>query len=609
MNSIVFSRSANTFLNVGIIALYQYLERYKAEVDDKLQIDLSDNQLSVEHETVLAILEEVYWKMGRDVYDTSGKNALEKVDKYFFIRQPFEAVPFAKMKTYGLGELITNDATPTASKNGEKIKFGNLLTKEPDFALHVATFLKEKGKKLKFYTVDGNSINDNDLKDGRRIENTGGESEIFINAGYVKTPEIIFDKKYLTSGEEVCSLTSDFYEKLVDSNCTSPFVKGIKNFNSYLTEDSKIKLGWKAMFLSRFAPKLCFYMYVSGLESIVCYLFESDSLTNLQILYAQNQTIFRDKNQLIDSNYLANFNLYNPYYGSKNDEVRLNEGKDYTEQSEILFMLIYTVYRNFLFSRGLEQLQTEKAVPDLFNELFGRPAPINLVAFRANKFASTLRPGSYETFNNFKFAIKLLTYLDNQKVNFPHLLSSLKLLKPSDKNNKNKYRLERHIRNTVLDKVLKNRSILPDMESLFFQCFTYLNSSESVGTKYYDELKQFTELYEPIIQRSMDKQDYKTLQERAINLGSSIGISVKTHNEGDAQSNARNARGYIIGLHKARTFEQFREAIIRFQTKYGLVVNAELLNGMSEENFEFVKQFAVIAALNIINSIIKPLKS
>ncbi|MGA0560224.1 hypothetical protein ACO2Q8_26410 [Larkinella sp. VNQ87] len=606
MQSITFNRSSNVLLNVGIVALYQYLERYKADIDNTLEFKLSADLLSVEHVDLLSVLEAIYWRMGREVYDTSGKNALEKIDKYYFIRQPFEAVPFAKMKTYGLAELITNDAQPTASKEGESKRFNALLNEEPDFAQKVALFLHSKGKKLKLYTVIENSVVENEKINGKIVENTGGDSNIFIGAGYKKLTDLVFDWRYINPGRDRCSLTGDGYEKLIDSTCTSPFIKGIKNFNSFLKGDSSIQLGWKAVYISRFAPKLCFYAYISGLDSMVSYLFESDSLLNLQKLYAQNQSLFKDKQQLIDSNYQSNFSLYNFGYGSKSDEDRLSAGKDYTERAEILFMLIYTVYRNFLFGRGLEKLQHENDIKDIFSDIFGQPAPINLISFQADKFASTLRPGAYETFNNFKFVIRLLAHLEVNKVNFRNLLGSLKLLKPSEKKNKNHYRLERQLRNAVLDKVLKGKSVLDEIESLFFQCYIYLNSAEPVGFKDYKQLQLFIELYEPIIQLTMDKPDYKTLQERAIKLGSSIGMSVKTYDEGDAQSNAKDARGYIIGLHKARTSEQFREAIIRFQTKYGLVVNADLLNGLSEENFVFVKQFAVIAALNIVNSIIKP---
>lgn len=104
----------------------------------------------------------------------------------------------------------------------------------------------------------------------------------------------------------------------------------------------------------------------------------------------------------------------------------------------------------------------------------------------------------------------------------------------------------------------------------------------------------------------MDKEQFQTLQNRAINLGKSIGMSILTFDEGNKQANAKDARTYIIGLHKARTAEQFREAIIRIQTKYGLVMSGELLQGLNEETFEFIKQYAVISALNIINSVIKP---
>ena len=44
--------------------------------------------------------------------------------------------------------------------------------------------------------------------------------------------------------------------------------------------------------------------------------------------------------------------------------------------------------------------------------------------------------------------------------------------------------------------------------------------------------------------------------------------------------------------------------------KYQLQVNSELFKeNLNEENFEMVKQFAIIGALNVINNVIKPINT
>jgi hypothetical protein len=619
MNTIEFKRTSNVFLNTGILALHHYLERCAKDKSllsysiDQSNFCLENDKLTIVHENLFQLLEDVYYLMGEEVYDTSGKNAIEKVDKYFFVENPFKAVPFAKMKTYGLGELITNDPTPVASKNGVKIKFEKLVKSKNSFAKEIAFFLNDKGKKIKFYSVIDGELKENETVNGKKKENTGGESEIFINAGYTKTPSIGFEESHFKTGSEYCYLTGETYKKLIDNQNTSPFFSGIRNFNSHLNGNDK-KISWKVMYLSRFAPKFCLYMYVAGLDSIVCYLFESGNLAQLKQIYSENRSIFKSKPELLQSSYTSNFKFHNFHY-RKDDESKLTSKSDYSEQAEVSFMLIYTMYRQILFNQSVNEItDTGDDFDPMTNSSF-KKLPISLLSFKADKFTATLRPNAFEYFNNFKFAIRLITYLERNGVNFQQVLSSLKFLKPSDKNSKNSYRLERQIRNQVLSKVLNQKSILGDIETLFFQCFSLLVSGENVDFKNYRALQKLVELYQPIIQSKDSNQmreETEKLQEKAIKLGSSIGISIINYEEAkttvEKQGNAKNGRAYIIGLHKARTLSQFTEAIIRLQQKYNLVFSGELLNGLNEENFEMVRQFSIISALNHINSVLKPPK-
>lgn len=616
MKEITFKRTSNVFLNTGIIALYDYLERcasgelslngYTLENNDFI---LTKDSLTIKHDNLFLLLEDVYYLMGKEVYDTSGKKALEVVDKFYFIKEPFEAIPFAKMKTYGLGELITNDPAPVASKNGIKIKFDKLLTQDRLFAEQIALFLNRKGKKLKFYSVIDSAIKENKIIDGKRVENSGGESEIFINAGYTKTPDIAFREEYFNSGNEFCYLTGESFEQLIDVQSTSPFFSGLLNFNSFLKGNDK-KISWKAMYLSRFSPKYCLYMYVSGLDSLICYLFESGSLKQLKQLLSENRSVFKTTLELLEANYMSNFKLHN-FNFKKDNESRLATKNDFTEQSEISFMLIYTLYRQILFNQNIEDIKDEDDDFDPMAESSFEKIPVSLYSFKADKFASTLRPNSFEQFNNFKYSIRLISFLEKQGVNFQQVLGSLKLLKPSEKSSKNSYRLERKIRNTVLNKILNKKAIIEDIENLFYQCFTLTLSGENIGYKNYNTLQKLVELYEPIIHskgNAQMKEEKDKIQEKAIKFGSSIGISIINYEDANTisekQSNAKNGRAYIIGLHKARTLAQFTEAIIRFQKKYGLVFSSELLNNIDDDNFETVRQFAIISALNQINSIL-----
>jgi hypothetical protein len=591
MNEIIFKRTSNVFLNTGIIALHHYLERYKYPneetilSDEELWYNLSENELVVKSNRLFEILEEVYYLMGKEVYDTANKKALEEKSNAYYISQTDSFKRFPAMNTYGLAALITNNAAGK-TKIFENTKRRKDLLKKGEDALvqKFVDYFEQNNMKL--------------------LE------QLYFDEPYVKITRLDWDDKYFEQGDEICYLTGERFKKLVDTTNISPFFAGLINFASYL-KDSDKKISWKAMYLSRFSPKFCFYMYIAGLDSLVCYLFESNNLITLNNFYKNYKSIFKTEFELLDVNFMSNFKLHRFKQATKDSDNREEGNKDYTEQFEILFMLIYTIYFEILYNRGIQDI-AEIDPDDIFAELGSNNDLLNLVSFKADKFASTLRPNSFEHFNQFKFTIRLIIELEKNGINFSQILSSLKFLKTSDKNSKNSYRLERQMRNDILEKILKQKSILTEIESLFYNCFTYLNSGESIGFKNFKMLLQLVNLYEPVINQSMEnKEELQKLQEKAIKLGQSIGISIlgfdNPENEVKTkQANAKQARGYIIGLHKARNSEQFREAIIRLQTKYNLVINNELLTGLNEETYEFIKQFAVISSLNIINSVLQP---
>jgi len=260
MNKIIFNRTSNIFLNSGIIALDYYLEKYKNEFNFEFSFSLNEDFLEIESDNLYDLLESIYYKMGKEVYDTSGKKARKKPDKYYFIEDPFQGIPFYKMFSYGIAYLITNNPQPVARKKENKIKFAELYKNNKQFAIKIAKFLHSKNKKIiRFSWNDNTLINDN--------SNNKGDSEIFINEEYTKTTKLEIDKDYFQNGEMECYLTNEKYKKLVDIQSTSPFIAGLDTFESYSKDKTK-KISWKAMYLSRFSPKIGFYSYVQGLEVV-----------------------------------------------------------------------------------------------------------------------------------------------------------------------------------------------------------------------------------------------------------------------------------------------------------------------------------------------------
>lgn len=604
INKIEFNLTSNIFLNSGIVALDHYLSEFRSKTEFKYEFDLNKNKLTLKCDELLRLLEEIYYYMGKEIYDTSGAKSKEKVDKYFFKPEPFEAIPFPKMKTYGLSALITNDPTPTESRQGKKIKFDKLFKENINLSKEIAKFLLDKGKKLKFYYVNENGElkqNEIDKISGKRKENRGGESEIFLEAPYTKTPKLEFNNSYFENGENICFLTGESFASVGNSQNISPFISGLSNFNSFLKSEDK-NVSWKVKYLSLFSPKLCFYSYVGGLESINIYFLNSDNLLNLKKLYKQNTNFYKNSVQLIQSGYISNFNLYN--WASDIDRT-----KDYTEEFEFLFMLIYTFYKQILLKNV--NIESKSNDWDPFSESEFKLIPISLVSIKADKTGKTMRPNSFENINNFKFLVRLIYFLEKKNINIGESLINLKFIKPTLKKVKNHYRLERQLRNKVLRKFILMKSFIDEIEKLFYDCYKYKISGEYIPYKNYINLMNLLILFEKIIKYGGNNKMNPKLQEWAINLGTMIGQAILRYenpgNKFDVQkTNAKNGRTYLIGLYKSRTQEQYNDAIIRIMNKYGIIYRKDLLSEVNEQNFKYIKQFAMISALNQINSIINP---
>ena len=159
----------------------------------------------------------------------------------------------------------------------------------------------------------------------------------------------------------------------------------------------------------------------------------------------------------------------------------------------------------------------------------------------------------------------------------------------------------------VIDHLLKGKSILTIIESLFEKSFLLLANGDNPGFRRYDLILEFLKIYEQSINFGTTIME-ESLQQRAIGLGKSIGYAIINYdnpkNDNEKKANAKNGRKYLIGLHKARTIEQFREALIRIQRKYQVSVANEILESLNEKNYIAIKQYAQIGALNSLNVVL-----
>jgi hypothetical protein len=585
MTAITFHHTSNIFINAGIVGLYRFIKKYQLLFPERFPSlrlsELEENKLTIECKELLSLLEEVYYFMGKEIYDTPSEKQLDEMYNVYYEEEKDEFKRFPKMNTYGLTHLFTNNAQGTTRYPENSIKIKQLEKDRPKVAQRIKGFFDEKGIKLL--------------------------SKVYLNEPYTKLTRLAFDEKYLKVGKKRCPLLGEPFNTLVEAKNVSPFVSGLTNFNTFLSSSEK-QISWKAMYLIRFSPALCYFTYQNNYDTLICNFFNSNSLENLAQLYQHD--FFRQREDMEKITYRLNFTLHDFKVKKKDaEELIIDTTRDAVWESEIAFMLLYTFYKKHFEKAIFEENDQEE--DDLFADMPLDKVPISLIAFRADKFASTLRPNFYEEYNNVKYVLRLIHVLESNHISFQSIWEGLKLYSPKasviKKNNYGKGQaVERQIRASVFGNILKGKSVLNQLEKLFFDSYKYLLQGERTGFRNYSKLLQFLMIYESSIHFGNHKNMTEQLQQRAVKLGKSLGYGIlHFDNPKDDQakkSNAKNGRKYIIRLHKARTLEQFTEALISIMKKYGVSVSNEILENLSKDNFIMVRQYAVIGALNSINA-------
>ncbi|HEY5370180.1 MAG TPA: hypothetical protein VIJ75_14450 [Hanamia sp.] len=128
MKSIEFNRTSDIFLNSGIIALHHYIEKCAEDNSllgypiDKSNYQLEKDRLTITHDDLFRLLEDVYYLMGKEVYDTATNKQNEELGNVFYVQESDTFQRFPKMNTLGLTNLITNNAQGGTRHESNTIK-------------------------------------------------------------------------------------------------------------------------------------------------------------------------------------------------------------------------------------------------------------------------------------------------------------------------------------------------------------------------------------------------------------------------------------------------------------------------------------------------------
>lgn len=610
MPQIIFPYYGNVFLDNGTVALYQWLRKQHPsyELREGEHFGLVEatpdqpEQLWVKHEQVYDLLEDVYYAMGKEVYDTYTDKQSSEAGNLYFKPDGDVIEKFPKMNTYGFTELLTNNAQGVTRFESNTEKFKEIETKNPALAQKLEAAFVENGIK--------------------RLQ------KIYFNEQYTKITRL--EKPiaaHFAAGPQRCYLTGEGVKKLVDAQNISPFLSSsMSMFNSGLSTSDK-KISWKALYLSRFAAAACLYQYPNKLRAALnVYFLHSNSLRDLndhfQTRLKRGLMAGREIELLRTGpiEFLQNF---------KASEA-LGKPADFVGVYETLFVVLYSLRELVLRATLTTTADAEVTVPeseidpdDPHQAIVPEPlrGPLSLYFIRAESFAATMRPKAFDKLHNFQYAIGLIGYLTREIGSLRPAIQSLKIIKPSLRNKENSFQQERQLRERVLSKMLQGQSILTDIELLFYDCYGYLldgmnDAAAVLGYKNYPALFKLTESYETLTNSVVMQQ--AVLQERAIKLGSQVGQGIIQYNPSELGvpappkeqlTNAKQGRKYIVALRKARRYPDFLEQLSRVQMRFGLRISREFLDSITETDFPWVKQFVLLSALNQLNGRLNPKKS
>ena len=575
---ISFHRTGNVYLNAGIVGIAVGLERYEADWRRNGQPQLpelpahkwdwEDNALWVETDDPKNLFELLYQAMGRVYYNTSTKDALKDMTNFYYLPDEDRFEPFPRMKTYGFGALLTNDAQGTTPDKDNTVKrssikvddaFGKALEKRFE------TFYAERNVKL--------------------------NKKLYLNEPYAKITRLSLNEKDFKPGKLVCPITGEHFGRLHRATNTSPTTSGIKNFLSGMSSAND-KIGWKALYAVRFAPVIALYRQETKPDKIYCYFYDHPQLHVLHSLYKRLAgRLYLDAIAKQECNHYNNMRLQ-PLTVAARKKSSVIKGNDFVHPYETLFQLIYTL-QEVLF---IEDTDAQGGM-----EFTDEDPKLMLYLLRADEFSGTIRPNTFVPFNHFAYLIR---YLKASKatvgLNWGQVMASLKIHLPGKDRD---YSKERLLREQILKKLMHGQDFLAELKSLYLGAFTLKLKGEYAGWKHWKELEKLIRFQEfgPLNNHT---QMEKNLREMAYKLGTQIGQTIlNDESTGDKPSDrAKYGRKYVIGLDKARTSDELLEAIKRVQLRYGATLKRELiLEEAFEENFRTIKLLATIGALNTIN--------
>lgn len=573
---ITFPRAGNVYLNAGIVGIHVMLDEYDELRELSRPVlpelpahdygwDETANALWVETERPKELFERLYQLMGRKYYNTSTQDALNNPTNFYYLPDEDGFEPFPKMKTYGFGALLTNDAAGKTPNPDNTIRRKSIKAGD-EFGERLLRRYEEH-------------FAEQNLKLGQQL---------YVNEPYAKLTRLELDDKDFREGKYVCPVDGASYGRLHPATNVSPTTSGMTNFLSGLSTKGD-KIGWKALYAVRFAQVLALYRYAGGLDTLYCYFYDHPRLATLYDIFCDlRSSLYVDDLAKQAINHRNNIQLKALDLGGKKNATV--PGSDFVHPNEVLFQLVDTL-TDALYKRATDA-RGEQAVED-------EPG-ISLYLLRADKFAGTMRPNTFTAFNHFNYLRRYLRASREFGVNWGYVLASLRIHLPGKERDWAKERLPRE---AVIKKIISGGSFLEEIKAVFLGGYALKLSGQYAGYKRWGDLARLVRFnYFGPLNNYTDVE--KEFHENAYRLGTQIGQAILNDKDsGDTPGErAKFGRKYVIDLDKSRTLEDLLEALKRIQLRYHTTFKKDLLlDPRMKDDFRTVKLLATIAALNSIN--------
>ncbi len=598
-----FPQTHNPWVDAGLIGFAQFVE---LDIPPAVGLRVLPDRLELEgeEEALKAFLETQFQRLVAEWYNASSAKQKEESSGYFFDPEKRRFQRFGKSLPKGLAALLFDAAARDYegpawdSKKDRDGKTGQETSwLDPAQAREWA---KKVGLKGDLQSLLDSFLLESGLWQKDKARPKSGTKVMLWGRPNLRIPDIeLWADDAKPKG--VCSLSGEAVGALSDIDGKNfPFTVG-KSGHVNFTPDwgGNERVGWKAAYMSLFAPVAAFWQGGHGDPHLIGALPVASDLTTLQRNVRYLQAMLHEEPSL-----QSNFEV-------KLKPLRYSNSKEPEER--------FIAFFERLFHLTLQARNDEPLEDFSEYEYFTLPEEINNGAPTAFLLVEAHKGAKWgikhaEVYQDPIYLLRLFSRMYVRDPNAKHSASGENGEEGDDRNwqrvqlNFSRFLQQlwdptRHnkrggqdgtppsllTRRLVLRHLLGKKRVLPVLVSHAFSI-----NRESGKTAAISELLKFAEIYEPLFWSKDMIENRDQFLKAAKELGEHVAIVVHQHDNG--------RKNRLYKLRRALTLPDFLREINTLQERFGLTVPDELAAGLlAPQNYDEFRGFCLLSALNKFN--------